>query len=46
MSRGETVPSGGAFDEELNALQVAYDFLKAEDKAPIHIVAKSLYVAQ
>ena len=41
MTRGETVPSGDAFGEELGALQVAYDFLKSEGKTPIHIVAKS-----
>ena len=41
MSRGETVPSGGAFEEEMDALQTAYTFLKGKDKTPIHIIAKS-----
>jgi predicted alpha/beta-hydrolase family hydrolase len=41
LTRGETVPSGGAFDEELNTLQSAYDFLKGEGKMLIHIIAKS-----
>lgn len=41
MTRGETVPSGGAFEEEIDALEAAYTFLKAKDKTPIHIIAKS-----
>lgn len=41
MTRGETTPTGGTFEEELDTLQIAYDFLKAEGKAPIHIIAKS-----
>jgi predicted alpha/beta-hydrolase family hydrolase len=42
MTRGEGAASGAALREETDALQVAYDFLKTEGKARIHIIAKSL----
>lgn len=41
MTRGETEPRGGTFEEELSTIQSAYSFLKSERKRPIHIIGKS-----
>lgn len=41
MSRGETTLSSDTFEEEITALQTAYDFLKAVGKKRVHIIAKS-----
>ncbi len=41
MSRGEDRNGISTLDEEMYALQTAYDFLKSADKSPIHIIGKS-----
>lgn len=41
LTRGEIVPSGGTFEEELSTLQSAYNFLRCEGKRPIQIIGKS-----
>lgn len=41
MSRGEERKEMNSVDEEMYALQTAYDFLKSAGKSHIHIIAKS-----
>lgn len=41
MSRGDDRNGVTNVDEEMKALQTAYDFLKSADKTPIHIIGKS-----
>jgi predicted alpha/beta-hydrolase family hydrolase len=41
MSRGEERKGISTLNEEMFALQTAYDFLKKEGKIPIHIIGKS-----
>lgn len=41
ISRGDTNPSGGRFEEELSALHLSYNFLKAQGKERVHLIGKS-----
>jgi predicted alpha/beta-hydrolase family hydrolase len=41
MSRGEERKGMSTLNEEMYALQTAYDFLKSAGKTPVHIIGKS-----
>jgi predicted alpha/beta-hydrolase family hydrolase len=41
MSRGEERKGMSTLNEEIYALQTAYDFLKSAGKTPVHIIGKS-----